>query len=212
MTFPHSRILSPNLGTSKSKTKTSVNTEVNINLQRAYSPGVTCDSSANPSCSDFQSSSPNGRSELPTPVLYPPASNFQEVAPVTVEREIPDIPPNDDTGQVAQLQDSVEFLKLVVRAYKDNTIFMNKYVVLTETDLSNMLQTLVHADEITIIYDDDFEASCCATNTKFAKISKIYIKKGDNTYNLKYNYTDIYSLFETYSISLKFVYKSTKSN
>lgn len=190
MSLPHSKILSPSTGNSKNESKTNVNTEVNINLQ-----------SSPPSCAELQT-------PPVTPVMYPPPANYGEVSPI-VEKSIPDIPPNDDTGLVQQLNDSIEFLKLVIRAYKDNTIYMNKYIVLTDTDLCNMLQTLLHAEQIEIVYDDDYDA--CCTKSKFSKISKVFIHKNGQVHNLKYAYSDIYSMFETYAISLKFVYHATKS-
>lgn len=191
MTLPHSRILSPTINPAKSSQSTNVNTEVNINL---HSP--------NPSCSELPTA--------PTPVLYPPAADYQEVTPQPYQERSVSAPTYDAdelNKTIGNLTDSVEFLKLVIRAYKDNTIRMNKYIVLTEEDLRNMLSTLLHGDKLEIVYDEDFEASCCAQNTQFAKISKIFVHKDGQVLNLKYAYSDIYSLFETYTISLKFVYK-----
>lgn len=131
---------------------------------------------------------------IPPTVQYPPPENDYPVYERSVEL--------DDETQ--KLNDSVEFLKLVVRAYQDNVIYFNKYVVLVEDDLTNMLQSILHATEINYLYDDDYVAKCCQ-KTGFAKISKIMIKRDEKVENLKYNYPEIYDVFDNYNISLKYV-------
>lgn len=185
MTIPHSKILSPSIMSHKVKadTKTQVNTAVNINLQGKS----------------------DKTNEEVTPVIYPPPSEFPEVE--VIERDIPVIEPDDSAG-VSDLEDSVEFLKLVIDAYKNNAIYYNKYVVLTDTDLCNLLQTILHADEISITYDEDFDAYCCCLSSTFSKIDGIYVVKDDVRYNLKYNYNDVYNMIDSYSISLSYVKKA----
>ncbi len=133
-------------------------------------------------------------------VQYPPPVEI-------IEREIPIIEPDDSTG-VSDLQDSVEFLKLVIEAYQNNPIYYNKLVLLTDETLCNMIQTILHADSISITYDEDFDAYCCALSSSFSKIDGIYVVKDGATYNFKYNYNDVYNLFGLYNISLSYVKKN----
>ncbi len=195
MTIPHSKILSPTVMSPKSNStaNTHVNTEVNITLQHL---GKRKDeTSTNDTMND-------------TDVKYPPPTDELKIDDVNVvERDIPNIEPNDSTG-VDELKDSVEFLKLIIDAHKNNVIHYNNYIVLTDENLCNLIQTILHADEINITYDEDFDAYCCVLSSKFSKIDNIYIKKNDVSYNLKYDYNDVYSIIEAYSISVKFVCKS----
>ena len=194
MTIPHSKILSPTTLSPKSdatsSSKVEQNTNVNINIDN--------------------SSNPNLMPSVTTPVTYPPQSNPYDSG----ESLTPDLDAivQPLKQQISTLSDSVEFLKLIIQAYRDNTVYINKLIVLTESDLKNLINSLVHAESISITYDVDYDTCCTSTTKKqFSKIENILINSASGSHNFKYTYSDAYGLIQSYLISLKYV-QTKKSN
>ena len=200
MTIPHSKILSPTLTSPKSDatstSKVEQNTNVNIKIN-SENPTVT--PTVTPS------------------VAYPPSSNPYETRDVNINEDTSMTPDIDSITlplkqQISTLSDSVEFLKLIIQAYRDNVVYVNKLIVLTESDLKNLINSLVHAESISITYDADYE-TCCTPSTKnqFSKIENILINTSNGSHNFKYTYSDAYGIIQAYQISLKYV-QTKKSN
>ena len=197
MTIPHSKILSPTLTSPKSDatstSKVEQNTNVNIKIN-SENPTVT-----------------------PTVAYPPPSVNPYETRDITINEDTSLTPDIDSITQPLKLQistlsDSVEFLKLIIQAYRDNVVYVNKLIVLTESDLKNLINSLVHAESISITYDADYE-TCCTPSTKnqFSKIENILINTSNGSHNFKYTYSDAYGIIQAYQISLKYV-QTKKSN
>ena len=166
MTIPHSKILSPTLMSPKtdanSSSKVEQNTNVNIKINSenpVITPAVTYPPSANP---------------------YGPTDMNQD-ASLTPDIDVITQPLKQ---QISTLSDSVEFLKLIIQAYRDNVVYMNKLIVLTESDLKNLINSLLHAESISITYDADYD-TCCTSNTKkqFSKIENILINSSNGSHN-----------------------------
>ncbi len=197
MTIPHSKILSPTLTSPKSDatstSKVEQNTNVNIKIN-SENPTVT-----------------------PTVAYPPPSVNPYETRDITINEDTSLTPDIDSITlplkqQISTLSDSVEFLKLIIQAYRDNVVYVNKLIVLTESDLKNLINSLVHAESISITYDADYE-TCCTPSTKnqFSKIENILINTSNGSHNFKYTYSDAYGIIQAYQISLKYV-QTKKSN
>ena len=200
MTIPHSKILSPTLTSPKSDatstSKVEQNTNVNIKIK---------------------SENPNITPTVTPSVAYPPTSNPYETRDVNINEDTSLTPDIDSITlplkqQISTLSDSVEFLKLIIQAYRDNVVYVNKLIVLTESDLKNLINSLVHAESISITYDADYE-TCCTPSTKnqFSKIENILINTSNGSHNFKYTYSDAYGIIQAYQISLKYV-QTKKSN
>lgn len=205
MTIPHSKILSPSVMSPKSdatsSSKVEQNTNVNIKI-KSENPTVT-----------------------PTVAYPPPSVNPYETRDVNINDEsgaslspLSGLTPDLDSitlplkQQISTLSDSVEFLKLIIQAYRDNVVYVNKLIVLTESDLKNLINSLVHAESISITYDADYE-TCCTPSTKnqFSKIENILINTSNGSHNFKYTYSDAYGIIQAYQISLKYV-QTKKAN
>ena len=195
MTIPHSKILSPTLTSPKSDASTTSKVEQNTNVNIKI----------------------NSENPVVTPsVTYPPSVNPYETRDVNINDE--SLTPDIDTitqplkQQISTLSDSVEFLKLIIQAYRDNVVYINKLIVLTESDLKNLINSLVHADSISITYDADYETCCTSTtNKQFSKIENILINTSSGSHNFKYTYSDAYGIIQSYLISLKYV-QTKKAN
>ena len=198
MTIPHSKILSPSVMSPKSdatsSSKVEQNTNVNIKIN-SENPNIT-----------------------PTVAYPPPSVNPYETRDVNMSdahaARLNDesLTPDLDSitlplkQQISTLSDSVEFLKLIIQAYRDNVVYVNKLIVLTESDLKNLINSLVHAESISITYDADYETCCTSTtNKQFSKIENILINTSNGSHNFKYTYSDAYGIIQAYQISLKYV-------
>lgn len=193
MTIPHSKILSPTLMSPKSDATSSSKVEQNTNVNIK-----------------INSENPNITPAVTPSVTYPPSTNPYD----NDENLTPDLDAITQPlkQQISTLSDSVDFLKLVIQAYRDNLVYVNKLIVLTESDLKNLINSLVHAESISITYDADYD-TCCTTTTKkqFSKIENILINTSNGSHNFKYTYSDAYGIIQSYLISLKYV-QTKKSN
>lgn len=193
MTIPHSKILSPTLMSPKSDVTSSSKVEQNTNVNIK-----------------INSENPNITPSVTPAVTYPPQANPYD----NDESLTPDIDAITQPlkQQISTLSDSVEFLKLIIQAYRDNVVYINKLIVLTESDLKNLINSLVHADSISITYDADYDTCCTSTTKKqFSKIENILINTSNGSHNFKYTYSDAYGIIQSYLISLKYV-QTKKSN
>ena len=204
MTIPHSKILSPTLtspksdATSTSKVEQNTNVNIKINSENPnITPTVTPSSVAYPppSVNPYETRDVNINDESLTPDMSS-ALAAQRLDSITLPLK----------QQISTLSDSVEFLKLIIQAYRDNVVYVNKLIVLTESDLKNLINSLVHAESISITYDADYE-TCCTPSTKnqFSKIENILINTSNGSHNFKYTYSDAYGIIQAYQISLKYV-------
>ena len=98
----------------------------------------------------------------------------------------------------------IEALSLIVDLYQNNPLKFNKFIIPEEAELINLLYLLTGAEEIQLTKDDP-EVSCGCKNLNFARVSKIMVKKNDNTYNFKYSFPNVIQLLDNRNISWKFV-------
>ena len=193
MTIPHSKILSPTLMSPKSDATSSSKVEQNTNVNIK-----------------INSENPNITPSVTPAVTYPPSSNpYDNDTSLTPDIDTITQPLKQ---QISTLSDGVEFLKLIIQAYRDNVVYINKLIVLTESDLKNLINSLVHAESISITYDADYDTCCTSTTKKqFSKIENILINTSNGSHNFKYTYSDAYGIIQSYLISLKYV-QTKKSN
>ena len=98
----------------------------------------------------------------------------------------------------------IEALSLIVDLYQNNPLKFNKYIIAEESELINLLYLLTGAEEIQLTKLDP-DVSCGCKNLNFARVSKIMVKKNDNTYNFKYSFPNVIQLLDNRNISWKFV-------
>lgn len=208
MTIPHSKILSPSVMSPKSDATSSSKVEQNTNVNIK-----------------INSENPNITPTVTPSVAYPPSVNPYETRDGTSCLSSANVNINDESltpdidsitlplkQQISTLSDSVEFLKLIIQAYRDNVVYVNKLIVLTESDLKNLINSLVHAESISITYDADYETCCTpSTNKQFSKIENILINTSNGSHNFKYTYSDAYGIIQAYQISLKYVQTKVKA-
>ena len=99
----------------------------------------------------------------------------------------------------------IEALSLLLDIYENNPFIINKFIVAQEDELTRLLFLLTGADEIQLIKSDP-EVKCCIKKIdKVQYISKIMVKKGDNTYNFKYSFPNVVQLLDNRKVTWKLV-------
>lgn len=99
----------------------------------------------------------------------------------------------------------IEALSLLLDIYENNPFIVNKFIVAQEDELTRLLFLLTGADEIQLIKSDP-EVKCCTKKIdKVQYISKIMVKKGDNTYNFKYSFPNVVQLLDNRKVTWKLV-------
>ena len=103
--------------------------------------------------------------------------------------------------------DTIEFLKLLLKSYINNPIKYNGYIICTVPLLERLIELLTGCDECSVITADP-EMNCCGKeiSTHIVPVSKIWVKNGNDTEIFKYKYSQYLQLFEEYNVSLKLVY------
>ena len=176
MSFPKSKILSPaNTVPVSHSVKQETNVNINLNERSA------------------------SIDEIPAPpaIAYPPINPYADS---------PNADALKDLQQVnTQLTSTIDFLKGVINTISDIKLKLGNAIVVTDSDLISLIKSLIpSADEITLNYDDDFDAVCCKSG-RYSKISSILAVVDGETKNVKYSYPDVYASLQAYGISTKFV-------
>ena len=117
-------------------------------------------------------------------------------------------------NEIENLEKKNQFLEMLVEMYETNPLKINSYIVCKSSLLMNMIKLLTECDKVDLVIDDsDIGCGCSASttlrskdsirSTKILKIDKILITIDEKTEEFKCKYSDIYTQFVKYGISLK---------
>ena len=212
--FPKSKILSPNsnLATSQTvnvvisdacKTKTDISTN-ETKSERSKGPdtqGVESSVNQNPS------NPPSDNPYAYVPPLPPETNSVNYCSPDEMKTRDVNLTQSPNNMSDKDKNDTIEFLKLLLKSYINNPIKYNGYIICTVPLLERLIELLTGCDECSVITADP-EMNCCGKeiSTHIVPVSKIWVKNGNDTEIFKYKYSQYLQLFEEYNVSLKLVY------
>lgn len=128
-------------------------------------------------------------------VQYNPSA-YAAVDPTQVlTREI------DLTENLADKDHQIEVLEILLDAYENNPLIINKLVVCQYSKLMDIIKILTQAEKVEFTLDEDKSCTCCSS--KYVYISKILVTKDGKTNDFKYAFNEMYSLLQKHGISLK---------
>ena len=107
-------------------------------------------------------------------------------------------------NKIKSLENECAVLKLIIEMWKNNPIIYQGYVIADDETLMKFVQLLTSADDVQIDADDIGQG--CISKKTYRKVHAIYVIKGSETQNLKYNYPQVMRALQEYSISTKFVW------
>ena len=107
-------------------------------------------------------------------------------------------------NKIKSLENECAVLKLIIEMWKSNPLIYQGYVIADDETLMKFVQLLTSADDVQIDADDVGEG--CISKKTYRKVHAIYVIKGTETKNLKYDYPQVMKALREYSISTKLVW------
>ena len=111
---------------------------------------------------------------------------------------------SEAANEVSRLRNECAVLKLIIEMWKSNPLIYQGYVIADDETLMKFVQLLTSADDVQIDADDVGEG--CISKKTYRKVHAIYVIKGSETKNLKYDYPQVMKALREYSISTKLVW------
>ena len=203
MSLPKSRILSTSKGFTASaelhSNSPEQNTVVNVNVNQPIS--------------DKQPQPPDEPEPAPSNEFNPYANvEGGEVAypPPIQERSVETAKEttNELQALIRSKDNIINAFALMLDILEHNPLIINKYVVADLDSLTLLISYLTEADRVDIQESLDIDCSCSG-HPKYVPIDKIYITKGNDTQNFKYQYPNANKILDDHHISVKFVVDRT---
>ena len=98
----------------------------------------------------------------------------------------------------------IQALVLCLDIYENNPLIINKYVVAQEQQLIKLIQLLTDSENVELLKYDE-TVGCLCKSEKYDYVSKIIVKKNNETLNLKYSFADVSEFLYEHKISTKLV-------
>ena len=116
------------------------------------------------------------------------------------EVKYPEHLPDDETEQ---LKREIQALKIIIDIQRSNPLIINKYIIADDEKLLKLIQLLTNADDVQLDAED-IGSGC--SGKAYRKVNSIYVIKGEETLNLKYDCARVVKQLSDLGISCKFVW------
>ena len=111
---------------------------------------------------------------------------------------------NELTTQIQDQEKVVQALSLIIELLESNPLIINKYVIAKAETLEELITLLTGADSVEIL-TSDIECGCNPSKA-VAPVERIYVTKGGDIKQLKYDFPEALRMLETHKISTKLTY------
>ena len=111
---------------------------------------------------------------------------------------------NLTADDIAKLRNENEALKIIINILQSNPFYVNRFIVADDVKLMELVKLLCDADDVQMDADDIGQG--CITKNKYRKVHAIYVIKGGDTKNLKYDFPDVVKELTELCVSTKYVY------
>lgn len=111
---------------------------------------------------------------------------------------------NELTTQIQDQEKIVQALSLIIELLESNPLIINKYVIAKAETLEELITLLTGADSVEIL-TADIECGCNPSKA-VAPVERIYVTKGGDIKQLKYDFPEALRMLETHKISTKLTY------
>ena len=142
---------------------------------------------SNQSVNFTQPSDPN----LSSPSAQPTSNTVQE-------RGISDL-----GADISSLEMKNRFLEILLSIYETNPIKVNDLLICHSQTLMELIKILTNADKVELIVNDESGCTGCLSNTKYLMIDRILVYVNNESFDLKYQFNNVYTELIRHNISLK---------
>jgi hypothetical protein len=104
-----------------------------------------------------------------------------------------------------QKDNEMKALNLIINIIKSNPLIVNKFIIAHYETLLELIKLLTNADDVEFT-EKEIDVGCiCSCDDRLFNIEKIFLRKTNQIFNLKYSYPNVIQLLETHKISYKIV-------
>ena len=152
-------------------------------------------------------SSPVQTSVVNVNVADPDIKPTVEVNDKPIEIHEKAVEPNLENQTLIQYKDNViEALSTLLAIVENNPLIINKYIVASVEDLSQLIKLLTGSDTVQINVNNDIDCDCILnSNNRYRAVDKIYVIKNNEAQNFKYSYPDANKILDDHRVSVKLV-------
>jgi hypothetical protein len=101
-----------------------------------------------------------------------------------------------------QKDKQMEALSLIIEIIRSNPLIVNKYIIAKHQYLNELIRLLTNSTEVEFI-EKDIDPGCLCDCSKLLYIDKIFVRKNNEIYNLKYHFDGVLKILEDNKISYK---------
>lgn len=94
--------------------------------------------------------------------------------------------------------------EIIVEMMKNNPIYVSALIITDDVKLAELVKILTDADTINI--DSEIMFTSCCGAYEYRKVNAIYVLKGGQTLNLKYDFPEVTKRLKDLGINSKFVF------
>ena len=190
MSLNRARILSSK---NDASVKTEQNTNINIKIQPKQSPTIS------QSIPNHQRQSSNQSINFiqPSETRSPFPSQLQTNNAVQ-KRGISDL-----GADLTLIETKNRFLEILLSIYETNPIKINELLICHSQTLMELIKILTNSDKVELIVNDESGCTGCLSNTKYLSIDRILVYVNNESFDLKYQFNNVYTELIRHNISLK---------
>ena len=188
MTLNKARILS-----SESSVKTEQNTNINIKIQPKQSQPTV------------QSLPQHQRTPSNQSVNFtqPSETNLSSLSQPQTSNTVQERGISDLGADISSLEMKNKFLEILLSIYETNPIKINDLLICHSQTLMELIKILTNADKVELIVNDESGCTGCLSNTKYLMIDRILVYVNNESFDLKYQFNNVYTELIRHNISLK---------
>ena len=106
-------------------------------------------------------------------------------------------------ADISSLEMKNKFLEILLSIYETNPIKVNDLLICHSQTLMELIKILTNADKVELIVNDESGCTGCLSNTKYLMIDRILVYVNNESYDLKYQFNNVYTELIRHNISLK---------
>jgi hypothetical protein len=136
----------------------------------------------------------------PIHIQYPPVDTTSTYNPYQ-NLELPNS--IDEYKMILEQKDKqMEALGLIIEIIKSNPLIVNKYIIAKHQYLNELIRLLTNSTSVEFI-EKDIDPGCLCDCSNLLYIDKIFVRKNNEIYNLKYHFDYVIKILEEHRISYK---------
>ena len=106
-------------------------------------------------------------------------------------------------ADISSLEMKNKFLEILLSIYETNPIKVNDLLICHSQTLMELIKILTNADKVELIVNDESGCTGCLSNTKYLSIDRILVYINNESFDLKYQFNNVYTELIRHNISLK---------